>query len=93
MRRNSPYASFREAISHEGQANGEVVATARTCLVRVKLFNTIMREHGPALLQRGILVEASRLAAILGSPLPRGYSTAPSESGYLQLRMDAVSGS
>ena len=93
MRRNSPYASFREAISHDGQVDEEVAAAARTCLVRVKLFNSIMREHGPALLQRGIVVEATRLAALLGSPLPQGYNTTPAEPGYLLLRTDAVPGS
>lgn len=93
MRRNSPYASFREGISHEGQQGAEVAAATRTCLVRVKLFNSIMRDHGPALLQSGILVEASRLAALLGSPLPQGYNTTPADPGYLLLRTDAVPGS
>lgn len=93
MRRNSPYASFREAISHEGRIDGRMAATARTCRVQVKLFNSIMREHSPVLLQRGILVEAPRLDALLGSPLPKGYSTEPSEPGYLLLRMDTDPGS
>ncbi len=93
MRRNSPYASFREGISHDGQMDEEVAAAARPCLVRVKLFNSIMREHGPCLLQSGILVEASRLATLLGNPLPKGYSTVHSEPGYLLLRSDAVPGS
>jgi hypothetical protein len=93
MRRNSPYASFREGISHDGKMDHDMAAAVRTCLVRVKLFNSIMREHGPSLLQRGILVEPSRLEAVLGSPLPKGYSTVPSEPGYLKLRADAVPGS
>ncbi|OHD81576.1 MAG: hypothetical protein A3J97_06740 [Spirochaetes bacterium RIFOXYC1_FULL_54_7] len=93
MRRNSPYASFREAISHDGRLDSGVAAATRTCLVRVKLFNAIMREHGPVLLQRGILVRAARLAEILGKPLPPGYSTVPSESDYLLLCTEPVSGS
>jgi hypothetical protein len=93
MRRNSPYASFREAISHEGQLEAEAAAAVQSCLVRVKLFNTIMREHGPGLLQKGILVETSRLGAALGHPLPDDYTTAPATPGYLLLRWDASSGS
>jgi hypothetical protein len=68
MRRKSPYASFREAISYappsarssspppEGGAEG---------LVRVKLFNSVMRDHGRKILARGILVAESAAEGLL----------------------------
>jgi hypothetical protein len=86
MRRNSPYASFREAISHgahaeQGEGDGD-----RRCIVRVKLFNAVMREHGPLLVSRGILLEPERIMAALGTPLPPGYASEPGAPGLRLLR-------
>lgn len=81
MRRKSPYASFREGISHRpdeeagaggaGADGGAPPAAPASgpragaaCLVRVKLFNSVMAERGPALLARGVLVERDRAEAL-----------------------------
>ncbi len=66
MRRNSPYASFREAISwgpdgHTGSSIGD------SCTVRVKLFNSVMRERGPDITSRGIIVRAAEAAIVAGN--------------------------
>jgi hypothetical protein len=90
MRRNSPYASFREAISHPGQAGDEQAQEPASCLVRVKLFNAVMREWGPELLSRGILLEPSRIAESLGIPPLSGYTTGTTVHGYLLLKADGA---
>lgn len=61
MRRNSPYASFRDSISYDG----ERTATGGKCLVRLKLFNLLIRDLGPVFLERGILVRAGDLRSLL----------------------------
>lgn len=86
MRRNSPYASFREAISHGGREGPADSSRDRRCLVRVKLFNAVMRQHGPLLLARGILLEPERIKASLGSPLPDGYLVEEGPPGLALLR-------
>ncbi len=86
MRRNSPYASFREAISHGRPTGQDAAAGCRRCIVRVKLFNAVMREHGPLILARGILLEPERISAALGAPLPSGYASEPGAPGLLLLR-------
>ncbi len=86
MRRNSPYASFREAISHGGQAEPETLAREKRCIVRVKLFNSVMRERSPGMLAQGIMLEQSRIAEALGNPLPMGFSSEPAAQGYMLLK-------
>jgi hypothetical protein len=54
----------------DGQAEREEADGDRRCIVRVKLFNAVMREHGPLLVSRGILLEPERIKAALGTPLP-----------------------
>ena len=74
MRRNSPYASFRSGISHERHAADPVGSPAPSeALVLVKLFNAVMKDRGPALLARGVVVEAEEagnLARLGGLPFP-----------------------
>jgi len=95
MRIKSPYASFRSAISY-GAAGGEGAAAGGTAaagpaggagigaaaggLVSVKLFNSVMAERGPALLGRGLLVDASELAP-LAARLGSGLAAAPASPG------------
>jgi hypothetical protein len=64
MRSGSVLASFRGSISHRG---GGAVRESEAGRVRFKLFNMVMRELGPGLLQRGILVETALLAECLAS--------------------------
>lgn len=86
MRRKSPYASFRKAISHTGESvaeaagDGGIKATGGhdgragakgSCLVRLKLFNAVLRDMGRPVIERGAWIEYSRAvgfaAAGLGS--------------------------
>lgn len=71
MRRGSPYASFREAITHRGESHAGVdspesassdagSSLADRILVRVKLFNSVMRDRGPGVLARGIVLTSQR---------------------------------
>jgi len=92
MRRNSPYASFREAISHGGHTEQEEAQKDKRCIVRVKLFNAVMREHGPLLLSQGIMLEPDRIAAAIGTPLPDGYSAEHGAPGLVLLRSLAEHG-
>jgi hypothetical protein len=73
MRRNSPYASFREGISHGREAASPTDAAGEEGFVIVKLFNSVMRDRGPALLARGVLAPgaaAAELARSAGLPPP-----------------------
>jgi len=74
MRRGSPYASFRAAISYgagddaarpRGAAGAPRASRDGEILVRVRLFNSVMRERGPGILARGVLVETERAARLL----------------------------
>ena len=73
MRRNSPYASFRESISHaaarERDPGGRAGAGgSEACSVRVRLFNSVMRDRGPEILSRGAIVTAGDAERALGAP-------------------------
>ncbi len=67
MRSGSPLAAFRSTVSHRPDRPG---APGRPVTVRVKLFNLLMEEVGLPLLEQGVLVEASRLAAFLSRAWP-----------------------
>lgn len=69
MRRKSPYASFRKAISHAGESveEGEAAGGDRltgdpeeACLVRLKLFNAVLRDMGRLVIERGAWIERGR---------------------------------
>lgn len=82
MRRKSPYASFRKAISHGGDAgapaelgeggrpageealagHGGRVSPEESCLVRLKLFNAVLRDMGSFVMERGVWIETGRAA-------------------------------
>ncbi|MEI6874192.1 MAG: hypothetical protein WCL50_03575 [Spirochaetota bacterium] len=72
MRRNSPYASLRAGISHDRHAADTADSPLPSeALVLVKLFNAVMMDRGPALLARGVIVdaeEAEKLARLGGLP-------------------------
>ncbi len=80
MRRHSPYAAFRESITHregEAEGQGEEEGAGRGAEgspsgpgeigVRVKLFNSVMRDQGPAVLARGIILGAEEALEALAS--------------------------
>ncbi|MFC1639967.1 hypothetical protein ACFL3B_04295 [Gemmatimonadota bacterium] len=58
MRTNSPLRSFRSSITHPGGEEGtKQHHHQQNGLVRLKLFNTVMSELGPAFVRAGILLE------------------------------------
>ena len=58
MRSRSPLASFRGSITYTKSENS---ARSQDGVVRLKLFNLVMRELGPEFLKKGILLDASAL--------------------------------
>ena len=62
MRRGSMYASLRSSITYE--ENGDTCSDAEV-IIRVKLFNLLIDELGPAFLQRGIMVKADEMIQFL----------------------------
>lgn len=62
MRRGGYYAAMREGITYQ-----EVAADVpdRIATVRVKLFNLLLPELGPAFLRRGFIIAASELVDFL----------------------------
>lgn len=63
LRRNGPYAAMRAEITRA--AEHEVhVRPAATTVVEVKLFNLLIDEIGPLLLERGVLLEREAVIAL-----------------------------
>jgi len=69
MRRGGPLASMRSGVSYRPAAGD---GDGRPVVIRVKVFNLLVEELGPPLLERGILVTSDRLAAFL-SALPSSF--------------------
>ncbi|HOX33296.1 MAG TPA: hypothetical protein PLB91_13285 [Spirochaetales bacterium] len=113
MRRKSPYASFREAISYAARAgagpreeaasgagmraggsSSDARTAGTTALVRVKLFNSVMRDRGRATLARGVLAEPGSAAGICaGQPGAAAAVLAAAAAGnLLRLRVLAAAG-
>ena len=61
LRRGGYYRAMRREISWSASSHDDPTTGPPTGLVRVKLFNLVLREAGPQLLRRGVLVD--RLAA------------------------------
>lgn len=62
LRRGGIYATFRGSITYRETG---IACAAGNGLVRLKLFNLLLNELGPALLKKGILVAPSDLADFL----------------------------
>ncbi len=58
MRRGSAYAFLRNAITRKDMA---VPDERKPGIVQMKLFNMIMEELGPSFLEKGVILESSRL--------------------------------
>ncbi len=69
LRRGGAYAAMRAAITRPTGRAAPVQASA-PAVVRVKLFNMLLDEIGPAILARGIVLGGDELAAILGDLTP-----------------------
>lgn len=63
LRRSGPYAAMRAEITRT--AEHELDARSRaTTIVHVKLFNLLIDEIGPAILERGVLLEREAAVAL-----------------------------
>ncbi len=62
MRRGGVLASFRNTITHRG---GDACASDAVGFVILKLFNLLVGELGPGILERGVWVEADVLGELL----------------------------
>lgn len=77
LRRSGPYAVMRAEITRTAERDA-APCTAAATVIQVKLFNLLMEEIGPALLERGVLLEPEALEA-----LGYGAEAAPSGPGEL----------
>jgi hypothetical protein len=87
MRKGGKYASLRSSITYrdvprEEPGGGSGYATLR-------LFNLLVGDLGPALLQRGVLVPASRLLDLLGSGRNPGRCRG-AEADHVPVDMDQL---
>jgi hypothetical protein len=82
LRRGGPYAAMRAEITRPRQP--EPVRPGAVALVRLKLFNLLIDEIGPAVLERGVLLDADGLEAV-GHPADAAPS-APEGLVELQVR-------
>ena len=81
MRRGGFYAALRQGISHAAESR---VAAGECGAVRLKLFNLLLKELGPLVLARGILLEQGELHDLLQC-LPHSPEDSPSGTGRLLL--------
>ena len=90
LRRGGYYAPMRSGITHRGDAAPQGEGEG---LITVKLFGTALRELGPALLARGVVVDGKDLAALPEHSL-EGLVDAGGlrERGSILLRVRAVTG-
>jgi hypothetical protein len=63
LRRSGPYAAMRSEITRTAEREPCTQAAA-TIVIRVKLFNLLIDEIGPALLERGVLLEREAVDAL-----------------------------
>jgi hypothetical protein len=65
LRRSGPYAVMRAAITRTAD-RGPAEARAGTIFIRVKLFNLLLEELGPVLLEHGVVLDRGDALAALG---------------------------
>lgn len=79
MRRGGYYAAMRSAISYRP---GEEHSNVRRGRIRLKLFNMILEEIGPALLRAGVIVRADSLKDVLAGLVRDGFIPAAPTAEY-----------
>jgi hypothetical protein len=77
FRKGGFYSTLRAGISWQAGGDGRAEGAGEEGIVRVKLFNLLIRELGPALLRHGVLLERAVAVALLrelspGAPEPPG---------------------
>jgi hypothetical protein len=65
LRRGGFYSAMRSEISWKAGDGERDEGDGPPGTVRLKLFNTVLREIGPALLQRGVMVDRCEATATL----------------------------
>jgi hypothetical protein len=71
LRRSGPYAAMRAAITRNPE-HGQHPGTGATTVIQVKLFNLLLEEIGPVLLERGVLLDREAIDSL-------GYGEAAAE--------------
>jgi hypothetical protein len=79
MRRGGYYAAMRDTISYRADENRPALNRGR---IRLKLFNMILEEIGPSLLQAGVFVRVDSLKGALAGLVRDGFLEADSSSEY-----------
>ena len=85
LRRGGYYKAMRREISWSAASHDDPASAASTGLVRVKLFNLVLREAGPQLLRRGVLVDRAAAADALGPAYVDGL---PEVDGRVLIKID-----
>jgi len=62
MRIGSPYASMRESITDKGNAEG---INGEKILVKLKLFNVILSDHGKRFTENGVIFERETILRLI----------------------------
>lgn len=82
LRRSGAYAAMRAEITRAAEDDVDAPKDA-TLVVHVKLFNLLIQEMGPALLERGVLLEREALDT-LGMAVDAAHEAA---DGLVELRV------
>jgi hypothetical protein len=67
LRKGGFYSAMRSEISWKGDDDARQPLDGPPGTIRLKLFNSVMREIGPTLLQRGVLVDRREAASVAGA--------------------------
>jgi hypothetical protein len=84
LRRAGYYAAMRSEITHARSLSAPAPGGERA-VVRVKLFNLLLAEVGPVLLEHGILLDRGEATALVGDQ--PGTADGGSPAGEVELRV------
>jgi hypothetical protein len=92
MRRDGPYAAMRAEITRAADAARPPVEAGASGIVHVtvKLFNLLIEELGPALLARGIVLDARTASDLLRSWRDGGGLLRPDSAVFLRVTFSRV---
>ena len=65
MQRGSIYASFRDTISYRDDEKNGISSPREEGMIRLKLFNLVMKDLGPGFLEKGIYLDSVGFIAFL----------------------------
>lgn len=67
LRKGGFYSAMRSEISWKVDANAPEQGAAPPDTIRLKLFNTVLREIGPTVLRRGVLIDRLEATSAVGA--------------------------